>query len=116
MVTDSKNDDGHRKATENIWKDVLQYILWPIVLCLFSIYVTKLYWKKNKIGNCLSKWVSKPFALHTPSLTSVNDQKVAFGIQKNHIKYFAIGKRFTQNIKWSPIKVYDRFPPQSFKW
>lgn len=30
VVTDSKNDDGHRKATENIWKDVLQYILWIV--------------------------------------------------------------------------------------
>ena len=43
------------------------------------------------------------------------------GIQKNQVKYFAVGvhrnhgyERLTQSIKSSVIDVYNRFSPQSF--
>ena len=71
--------------------------------------------------NCLSKFHDKPFTLHTPSLTSEHIKKVASGLQKNPVKYFATGvhhkyvnERFTQNIESRLMDAYDRFPPQSY--
>ena len=73
------------------------------------------------MANCLSKFNHKPFTFHTPPLTAGNLKKVASGIRKNPVKYFASGihqnygyERFTQSIKSSLMDVYDRFPPQSF--
>ena len=68
------------------------------------------------MGNCLSKFNDKPFSLHTPPLTAGHLKKVASGIQKNLVKYFASGVHRnygTQSIKSSITDVYDRFPPQS---
>ena len=72
------------------------------------------------MGNCLSKFNDKTFTLHTPPLTSGYLKKVASGIGKNPVKYFATSvhqkygyKRFTQSIKSSLIDIYDKFPPQS---
>ena len=31
-VNDGKDDDGHEKVTEDIWKDILQYLLWEGVV------------------------------------------------------------------------------------
>ena len=28
LVDDGKNDDGHGKVTEDVWKNILQYLLW----------------------------------------------------------------------------------------
>ena len=74
------------------------------------------------MGNCLSKLIDKPFNLYTPPLTAGHLKKVANGIQRNSVKYFASGihqshgyKRFTQSIKSSLIDVYDRFSLQSFE-
>ena len=60
--------------------------------------------------------------LYTPQLTAGHLKKVASGIRKNSVKYFASGihrnygyERFTQSIKSSLIDVYDRFPLQSFE-
>ena len=60
------------------------------------------------MGNCISKFNDKPFSHHTPPLTSGHLKKVASGIQKNPVKYFAMGahqkygyERFTQSIKSS---------------
>ena len=62
----------------------------------------------------------KPFTLYTPTLTAGHLKKVASGIRKNPVKYFASGihrdhanKKLTQNLKGSFMDVYDRFPPQS---
>ena len=72
------------------------------------------------MGNCISKFSGKPFNLHTPPLTSRHLKKVASGIRKNPVKYFATGahqkygyERFTKSIKSSLIDIYDKFPPQS---
>ena len=43
------------------------------------------------MGNCLSKFNDKPFTLHTPPLTAGHLKKVASGIRKNSVKYFASG-------------------------
>ena len=72
------------------------------------------------MGNCLSKFNDKPFILHTPPLTAGHLKKVASGIRKDPVKYFASGvhrnygyEKFTRSIKISLMDVYDRFPPQS---
>ena len=72
------------------------------------------------MGNRPSKFNDKPFTLHMPPLTAAHLKKVASGIQKNPVKYFASGihrnygyEKFTQSIKSSLMDVYDRFPPQS---
>ena len=72
------------------------------------------------MGNCPSRFNDKPFTLHTPPLTAGYLKKVASGIRKNPVKYFASGvhrnygyEKFTQSIKSSLMGVYDRFPPQS---
>ena len=72
------------------------------------------------MGNCISKFSDKAFNLHTPPLTSGHLKKVASGIRKNPVKYFATGahqkygyERFTKSIKSSLIDIYDKFPPQS---
>ena len=72
------------------------------------------------MGNCLSKFNDKLFTLHAPPLTSGHLRKVASGIRKNPVNYFATGvhqkygyEGFTQSIKSSVIDIYDRFPPQS---
>ena len=69
------------------------------------------------MGNCLSK-----LSLYKPPLTAGHLKKVASGIRKNSVKYFASGihrnygyERLTQIIKSSLIDVYDRFPLQSFE-
>ena len=74
------------------------------------------------MGNFLSKFKDKAFTLHTLPLTAGHFKKVASGIQKNLVKYFASGihrsygyERFTQSIKSSFTDVYDRFPSQSFE-
>ena len=41
--------------------------------------------------NRLSKLNDKPFILHTPPLTAGHLKKVASGIRKNSVKYFASG-------------------------
>ena len=41
------------------------------------------------MGNCLSKFNDKPFNLHTLPLTLGHLKKVASGIRKNPVKYFA---------------------------
>ena len=41
------------------------------------------------MGNCISKFNDKPFSHHTPPLTSGHLKKVASGIRKNPVKYFA---------------------------
>ena len=76
--------------------------------------------KNKSMGNCLSKFIDKPFTLHTPPLTAGHLKKVPSGIQNNPVKYFASGvhqnyghEKFTQSIKSSLMDVYDRFPPQS---
>ena len=73
------------------------------------------------MGNCLSKFNDRPSILHTPPLTAGHLKKVASGIRKNSVKYFASGihrnygyEKLTQSIKSSLTDVYDRFPPQSF--
>ena len=43
------------------------------------------------MGNRLSKFNDKPFILHTPPLTAGHLKKVASGIRKNPVKYFASG-------------------------
>ena len=43
------------------------------------------------MGNCLSKFNERPFILHTPPLTAGHLKKVASGIRKNPVKYFASG-------------------------
>ena len=60
--------------------------------------------------------------LYTPQSTAGHLKKVASGIRKNSVKYFASGihrnhgyKRLTQSIKSSLIDAYDRFPLQSFE-
>ena len=72
------------------------------------------------MGNCISKFNDKPFNFHALPLTSEHLKKVASGVRKNPVKYFATGahqkdryERFTQSIKSSLIDLYDRFPPQS---
>ena len=74
------------------------------------------------MGNCLSKFNDKPFTLHTPPLTAGNFKKVASGIRKNSVKYFASGihrnyghEKFTESIKSSLIYVYDIFLLQCFE-
>ena len=74
------------------------------------------------MGHCLSKFNNKPFTLHAPPLTAGHLKKVASGIRKNLLKYFASGihrncgyEQFTQSIKSSLMDVYDRFPSQSFE-
>ena len=71
------------------------------------------------MGNRLSRFNDKPFTFHTPPLTSGHLKKVANGIRKNPVKYFASGvhqsygyERLTQSIKSSLMDVYDRFPHQ----
>ena len=73
------------------------------------------------MGNCLSKFNHKPFTFHTPPLTTGHLKKVASGIRKNPVKYFASGihrnygyEIFTQSIKSILMDVHDRFPSQSF--
>ena len=68
--------------------------------------------------NCLSKLNDKPFTLHTPPLTSGHLKKVASGIRKSPVMYFASGvyqnygyERFAQRFKSSLMDVYDRSPP-----
>ena len=68
------------------------------------------------MGNCLSK-----LSLYKPPLTAGHLKKVASGIRKNSVKYFASGihrnyryERFTQSNKRNLIDVYDRFPLRSF--
>ena len=41
--------------------------------------------------NSLSKFNDKPFILHTQPLTAGHLKKVASGIRKNSVKYFASG-------------------------
>ena len=41
------------------------------------------------MGSCLSKFNDKPFILHTPPLIAGHLKKVASGIRKNPVKYFA---------------------------
>ena len=72
------------------------------------------------MGNYISKFNDKPFTLHALPLTSGYLKTVASGIQKNPVKYFAMGEhqkygyeRLTQSIKSSLTDTYDRFPPQS---
>ena len=72
--------------------------------------------------NCSSKFNDKNFTLHTPPLTAGHLKKVASGIRKNPVKYFASGihqnhgyERFTQSIKSGFMDVYDRLPSQSFE-
>ena len=72
------------------------------------------------MGNCLSKFQDKRSNLHTPPLTTGHLKKVASGIRKNPITFFASNvhrnygyQRLTQSIKSSLMDVYDRFPPQS---
>ena len=72
------------------------------------------------MGNCLSKCNDKLFTFHAPPLTAGHLKKVASGIQKNPVKYFASGihrnyghEGFTQSIKSSLIDVYDRFSLQT---
>ena len=72
------------------------------------------------MGNYLSKFNDKPFTLHAPPLTAGHLKKVASGIRKNSVKYFALGvhrnygyEKFTQSIKSRLMDVYDKFPPQS---
>ena len=74
------------------------------------------------MGNFLSKFNDNTFTLHTPPLTAGHFKKMASGIQKNPVKYFASGihrsyayERFTQSIKSSFMDVYDRLPSQSFE-
>ena len=74
------------------------------------------------MGNCISKFNDKPFNLHTQPLPSGHLKKVARGIRKNPVKYFAMGvhqkygyERFTRSIKSSLMDVHDRFPPQTFE-
>ena len=76
--------------------------------------------KNEGMGNCLSKLNDKHFTLHTPPLTARHLKKVASGVRKNPVKYFASGVRrnhgyekLTQSIKSSIMDVYDRFLPQS---
>ena len=71
--------------------------------------------------SCLWKFHDKPFTLHRPSLTSEHIKKVASGLQKNPVKYFATGvhqkygyERFTQSIESSLMDAYDGFLPQSY--
>ena len=73
------------------------------------------------MGNCISKFNDKPFNLHTPPLPSGHLKKVASGIGKNPVNYFATGvhqkygyERFTQSIKSNLMDVHDRYPPQTF--
>ena len=47
--------------------------------------------KNKRMGNCLLKFNDKPFILHTPPLTAGHLKKVASGIRKNSVKYFASG-------------------------
>ena len=70
--------------------------------------------------NYLSKFDDKYFTLHTPPLTSRHLKKVASGIGKNSVKYFASDvhrnygyEKLIQSIKSNLIDVHDRFPPQS---
>ena len=72
------------------------------------------------MGNCIPKFNDKPFTPHALPLTSGYLKKVASGIQKKPLKYFATDvhqkygyERLTQSIKSSLIDIYDRFPPQS---
>ena len=74
------------------------------------------------MGNCLSKFNDKPFTVHTPPLTAGNLKKVASGIRKNSVKYFASGihrnygyEKFTESIKSSLIYVYGIFLLQCFE-
>ena len=60
------------------------------------------------MGNYLSKFNYKPFTFHTLPLTSGHLKKVASGISKNPVKYFATDvhqkygyERFIQSIKKS---------------
>ena len=73
------------------------------------------------MGNSLSKFNDKSFTLYTPPLTSGHLKKVASGIRKNPVRYFASGihrnceyEKFTQSIKSSLMDVYDRFPPEAY--
>ena len=75
------------------------------------------------MGNCLSKFTDKPFILHAPPLTSGQLKKVASGIRKNPVKYFATGihqkyryEETTQSIKSSLIDAYERFSSHSFEY
>ena len=43
------------------------------------------------MGNCLSKLNDKPFTFYTPLLTAELLKKVASGIRKNSVKFFASG-------------------------
>ena len=72
------------------------------------------------MGNCLSKFNDKPFTLYTPPLTTGHLKKLASGMRKNPVKYFASGahrnyeyQKLTESIKSSLMDEYDRFPPQS---
>ena len=51
------------------------------------------------MGNCISKFNDKRFTLHAPPLTSGYLKKVASGIQKNPVKYFATGVHKNMGIK-----------------
>ena len=69
------------------------------------------------MGNCISKF-NKLFTFHAPPLTSGYLKKMASGIQKNPVKYFATVvhqkygyERLTQSFKSSLIDIYDRFIP-----
>ena len=79
------------------------------------------------MGNCLSKFNDKPFTLHTPLLTAGHLKKVASGIRKNPVKYFASGvhqnhgyEKLTQSIKVALCMymidfLHNRVRPHSLK-
>ena len=47
--------------------------------------------RKNKSkGTCLSTFNDKPLTFHTPPLTSGHLKKMASGMRKNPVKYFAM--------------------------
>ena len=57
----------------------------------FSFLVVLNKRNNKSMRNCISKFNDKPFNLHTPPLTSGHHKKVASGIWKNPVKYFAMG-------------------------
>lgn len=58
------------------------FLLYSIVPIVYSCCQNIL--RKHKIGGCLSKFASPPFALHATPLTSAHLKKLVSGIQKNH--------------------------------
>ena len=64
------------------------------------------------MGNWPSKFNDEPFIFHTPPLTARHLKKVASGIRKNSVKYFASRihqkngyEKLTQSIK-SSLRMY----------